>query len=170
MIKTVDILEIENLIPFAKKENLCFNTKTQYCAYFLDNRVVGFCGWMLFKYKAILKNDYVLSEYRIADNKTGEFAEWDISKLIPELFETDQAVMTKFFNAEELDKLLSESSGSDENFKFPTQKNLDIKQIDLNSNFKDKNKKEISEYINLSCPECGETFNVKRNDILTRTD
>lgn len=109
-------------------------------------------------------------EYRIADNKSNEFAEWDMSKLIPELFETDKETMDQYFNIEELDKLLSESSGSGENYESPTQQNLDTKQIDLNTNFKNKNEKEMSEYINLSCPECNANFNVKRNDILTRSD
>lgn len=64
MIKTVSYLEIKNLFPLAKKENLCFNTKTQYCAFFIECKIVGFCGYMLFKAKAILKNDFVLPVYR----------------------------------------------------------------------------------------------------------
>ena len=64
MIKTVSYLEIKDLIPFAKKENLCFNLRTEYCAYFIKNKIVAFCGWMVCGNKVVLKNDYVLPEYR----------------------------------------------------------------------------------------------------------
>lgn len=63
-IKETPFSEIE---PFKKdciKEKLYFNKNTTYFVGSIDNKIVGFVGIMWRKNKAILKNAYVLPEYR----------------------------------------------------------------------------------------------------------
>jgi hypothetical protein len=64
MIKWIDKKEIEPYINQAKKEKLFFNTHTEYHGYYIDDKLVAFCGIMYFRNKAVLKNDYVFPEYR----------------------------------------------------------------------------------------------------------
>lgn len=84
---------------------------------------------------------------RIADNKTGELAEWDISKLVPELkdLKSDDFDMSSLgFSEFELASMLN-----------PTIED-DGQSID---DYEEPEKKEEHDYI---CPECG--FHGKESD------
>ena len=63
MIRLIDKKEIEEIKNIAL--GLSFNNSTNiYLGYYLNNILVGFCGLMIYKNKAILKNGFVLKEYR----------------------------------------------------------------------------------------------------------
>jgi len=65
MIKIINNKEIEPIIAKAKKAGLIFNNSTNiYFGYFINKNIVGFCGLMTLKNKAILKNGFVLKDYR----------------------------------------------------------------------------------------------------------
>ena len=77
-------------------------------------------------------------QYRIADNKTSEFASWDEEKLIRELRTMNVPADMQDFFFEPIDQLL----GFDMNF-IPT------------NNY-------VTEYIELACPHCGEIIRMKK--------
>jgi len=104
-------------------------------------------------------------EYRIADNKTGEIADWDRDPLMAELRAINGAeqVMAPFFPRErELTSLLRESTGA-------SQRPVDQEQIDKVL----ANQPEVSDYvrattsamIRIECPHCGEGFMLARDTI-----
>jgi hypothetical protein len=65
MIKIISLKDIEPLLLIAKKDGLFFNKSTNiYFGYYLNGNLVGFCGLYTTKKTAILKNDFVLKDYR----------------------------------------------------------------------------------------------------------
>lgn len=79
-----------------------------------------------------------VNAYRLADNKSGELANWDTKKLDDELQALlDQIDMTDF--------------GFDENIEFDPADDIDV---DLETDDKDK------KLIQVTCPNCGEVFTV----------
>lgn len=108
-------------------------------------------------------------EYRIADNKTSELSGWDLANLIPELRELDTERMDAFFPDEDLDKLVDDSVGLG-SYSPPTQEQIDERGAALETDFEDKNRKDLAGYVELACPECGETFAVQKEDFLKRAD
>jgi hypothetical protein len=65
----INIIDKKEILPLKKHAELCglvFNNSTNiYFGKYLDNKLVGFCGLMILKNKAILKNGFVLNEYRL---------------------------------------------------------------------------------------------------------
>ena len=88
-------------------------------------------------------------EYRVVDNASGEIAEWDWEKLLPEMREfSDTDRVQIHFPALDLDSLLDDSPTAPEH----TQRSENAQ----------------AGYIPLVCPACGEEFAVDRADILRR--
>lgn len=53
-----------NLKSLAEKEDLVFCDKTEYIGYYLNDKLVGFSGYIEYKNKVIFKNHFVVPEYR----------------------------------------------------------------------------------------------------------
>lgn len=117
-------------------------------------------------------------QYRIADNKTSEFASWDEEKLIRELRTMNVPADMQDFFFEPIDQLL----GFDMNF-IPTnnyvteesqseaakQEFSEEMHRQENESFRKKAERieegleqERTEYIELACPHCGEIIRMKK--------
>ena len=102
--------------------------------------------------------------YRIADNKVGEIAVWDMEKLMQELREIpDIDEMQDYFLDINLKDFLQDSGGL--NFKPITQANIDKIEGELSAKFDGMSVERQSTYVEVICPHCAETFNVDRNEI-----
>lgn len=65
MIRIINKEDIEPIKKEALLAGLIFNKSTNiYWGYFLDDKLIGFCGLMIKKNKVILKNGFVLKSYR----------------------------------------------------------------------------------------------------------
>ena len=64
MITQIKREDIEHLVPLAKKDGLVFCDKTIYYAMVVENEIRGFTGILFYKNKAVLKNHFVLPEYK----------------------------------------------------------------------------------------------------------
>jgi hypothetical protein len=64
MIKPIEVTDITEHILEAKKEGLIFSHSTRLYGYFVNNKIVGFTGIVLYKNKAVFKNHYVLKKHR----------------------------------------------------------------------------------------------------------
>lgn len=117
-------------------------------------------------------------QYRIADNKTSEFAKWDMEKLIRELNTLDNPLDMQDFFFEGLNELMGIV---DTEFNAPSGEMLPSeltegdfqeemkRQNNASMRFEEKIKKEErsmeqdkTEYIEMSCPQCGEIIRVKK--------
>lgn len=109
-----------------------------------------------------------LKEYRVADNKTSELADWDFPALVEELRElTNPDDFQLYFPDIDLTSLLKESTG--EAFKPPTADKIAGVQDAADSRFKDHNERELKEYVEIICPHCEEEFFVYRSEVLRDT-
>lgn len=103
-------------------------------------------------------------EYRLVDNSTAEFAEWDMEAMIPELRAfTDMEAMQEFFPKHDLDDLLADSTGGEH--KPVTQDQVDARQEKLQDQFRDASENAKSEMVTMVCPHCGEEYEVNRNEV-----
>lgn len=87
-------------------------------------------------------------EYRIADNRIAEMAEWDIDMLLSEIREIGESDFMEML--------------------FPTFTDFSIEPSSGGSDLPDltpKEKEEDDIYIEIKCPKCGEKFQVRRDDI-----
>lgn len=92
--------------------------------------------------------------YRLADNKTGEIAEWDFEKLALELEEVESLDMSEFgFAVEGLDSSFSESDSEDDIADF-FEAAPNTQESGTNSKTVNADKKIVT------CPHCGEKFEV----------
>lgn len=92
--------------------------------------------------------------YRLADNKTGEIAEWDFEKLALELEEVESLDMSEFgFAVEGLDSSFSESDSEDDIADF-FEAAPNTQESGANSKTVNADKKIVT------CPHCGEKFEV----------
>ena len=121
-------------------------------------------------------NEEKARQYRIADNKTSEFATWDEDKLIRELRTMNVPMEMQDFFFEQIDQLLgfdvnfspsSEYEDSTEEDETVTQKEV-ISKEEVEA-FKEKERKiedgmtqEATEYIEMKCPHCGEIIRMKK--------
>lgn len=107
--------------------------------------------------------------YRIADNKTGELAEWDKDALIPELRALGDPgeIMAVFFREKDLAKLLAESAGHGAQQAPVTPEQLDSVLNRRESALAERMRDRSSGHIRLECPGCGEQFYVNRETIET---
>ena len=101
-------------------------------------------------------------EYRIADNKTSELSEWDMSALIPELRELEALEnMQIFFEDINLDSLLKETSSIADITSAQIEKQFD----QLESRFKDASDNVQKQYVDITCPHCRESFFLDRAEL-----
>jgi hypothetical protein len=105
-------------------------------------------------------------EYRIADNASGEQSEWDWNALIPEVRSfRDPDALNTYFPKTDWDQLLGNGIR-----KQADQSAIDRRGQQMASQFTDRNAKELADYLNLTCPECGEDFAVKKDDFMKRLE
>ena len=103
-----------------------------------------------------------VKEYRIADNKTSEFATWYMDSLIPELREVGSFEdMQVFFGSVELRDLMSEATV----VSHPTQAQIDQKQSATENRFTESVAQVQGQYVDVICPHCGEGFFVDKSEI-----
>ena len=100
--------------------------------------------------------------YRIADNKTSEFAIWDMDKLIPELRELDTDNFQIYFPDVNLENLLGETGGAI-NYEDPTQENIEDAKEQLEDKFSEANNS--VGYVEIICPHCEELHYLSKSDI-----
>ena len=94
--------------------------------------------------------------YRIADNKTAEKAEWDVSKLVAELREVaDEVDMNDFFDPAELERLLAGAGGM--RFDLPDQADIDKAADAAAGQYDDVHEAKQAGQVEVICPHCGET-------------
>jgi hypothetical protein len=102
----------------------------------------------------------LVKEYRIADNKTGEIADWDRDTLIPELREMDIPGMEVFFPGVDLHVLLADTSGAQV---------LAVTQADVDAILNKPGngilKQQLDSTIKLECIHCGGEIYVDRSVI-----
>lgn len=102
--------------------------------------------------------------YRIADNKASEFAQWDLSKLIPELREIQEpADMELYFPEYDLSELIDGTDGKD--IAPVSQKEIGKVADQKEAQFEDASSTRAARVVDVSCPSCGESFGVSRTDI-----
>ena len=100
-------------------------------------------------------------EYRIADNKTAEFSEWNMNDLVAELRELGD--MRSFFPMLDVAALLAETSGAS-NFESPAQAEIDGVRKSLESRYSEKSDEAQDRYLRLICPSCAEEFFVDKRE------
>jgi hypothetical protein len=101
-------------------------------------------------------------EYRIADNKTAEYAEWNIPDLVAELREIGD--MADFFPMLDVNALLRETAGA--SFAAPTQGEIDVAQAAAGSHFAERSEEQQQSYARVQCPGCGGEFHVDRREAM----
>lgn len=115
-------------------------------------------------------------QYRIADNKTSEFATWDEDKLIRELRTMNVPMDMQDFFFEPIDQLLgfdvnftSSSEYEDSTEENETAAKKEEVSKEEEEAFKEKERKiedcmtqEATEYIEMKCPHCGEIIRMKK--------
>lgn len=99
-------------------------------------------------------------EFRIVDNKTSEWAEWD-ENLITELREIVEIDFMDEFFEEDLTFVIDESTGADA-FKPIDQKQVDKTKSKLENQFQDTTSQYENSVHSVICPNCGEEFDVRR--------
>lgn len=101
-------------------------------------------------------------EYRIADNKTSELAEWDMTALIPELREIENLEnMQVFFEDFNLDSLLKETSTISDVTSAQVEKQFNA----LESKFENASEHTQNQYVPMICPNCGESFYLDKSEV-----
>lgn len=103
-------------------------------------------------------------EYRLVDNGVAEIAEWDMAMLIPELREVaDLEAMEVFFPSFDLESLVQESAGGSS--KGPTQDRIDARSNELDQQMERRQVQTLSDIVTMTCPHCGEDYEVSRSEI-----
>lgn len=100
-------------------------------------------------------------QYRIADNKTAEFSEWNMNDLVAELRELGD--MTKFFPMLDVAALLRDTAGVS-NFATPNQEEIEETQARIEQNFSSKSDDNQDSYSRVVCPSCKGEFFVDKNE------
>lgn len=108
--------------------------------------------------------------YRIADNKSGDLAEYDQGKLMAELREIPNIDdMQIYFGDTDIAALLEEAAGSVEaNFNLPTNEQIAKVEQQLAATFEQRSEQAAEAYVEIHCPHCGEKSYVDREEVLRR--
>lgn len=64
MIKPINYKDLKNITTQAKKSGVNYLPECQFLGYFIGNNIVGTVGWTKNKNKYVLRNAFVLPEYR----------------------------------------------------------------------------------------------------------
>jgi hypothetical protein len=101
--------------------------------------------------------------YRIADNKTSEFAEWDLNALLPELRELGDAVvdMDVFFEDSDLADILD----GPKKIGTVTADQIQKRDDELSEQFTDVSDKKKAAMIEVTCPHCSKDFLLRKDQI-----
>jgi len=102
-----------------------------------------------------------VKEYRLVDNKVGEFSEWHIENLIQEMKELEIPNLEPFWGEKELEKLLDETVKAE----IPGIEDIASKQEEMEEHFEDLSKVGGERRVDVICPYCGETFQIEKKDI-----
>lgn len=109
-----------------------------------------------------------VKEYRIADNKTSELAEWQMPELIEELRElADPGDFQTFFPEIDLSRLLADSVG--DAFGTPTDEEVAAAKDKLEGRFAEINARVLGDVVEVTCPHCAGDFSVSRREVLRDT-
>nr|DAI44233.1 MAG TPA: ParB protein [Caudoviricetes sp.] len=101
-------------------------------------------------------------EFRVVDNKTSEYSNWDIDNLTLELKEfIDPLTVQSFFPEINL-----EAGFKDLDFEI-TDEQVEKKEKELEEQFEKKSEERQDATLEIMCPHCLETFEMSRKDILT---
>jgi hypothetical protein len=104
-------------------------------------------------------------EYRIADNKSGEYSEWDFGRLIPELRELDDiADFSAMFPDWNVEAMVAEAVSQIE----VTPEAVVEKGAELAVQFEKMGKNAQEDYVEIPCSHCGESLYVRRSDLEKR--
>jgi hypothetical protein len=107
-------------------------------------------------------------EYRLIDNASGEIAEWDWDKLLPEMREfSDVDRVQIHFPALDLDSILDDSPTAP-GYSEASQDDIEDREHDVAETHTRRSEHAQAGYVPLVCPECGEEFAVDREDFLRR--
>lgn len=112
-------------------------------------------------------------QYRIADNKTSEFAEWDEDKLIRELRTMNIPDEMQDFFFEPIDELLGFNANFVPEGDYEVDETAQQEGIESTEKSREKIKEqqkkiegelqqEKTEYIEVACPKCGEIIRIKK--------
>ena len=104
-------------------------------------------------------------EYRVIDNKTAEYSDWDYTKLIPEIREMDFGNVSDFFD--DIDQLLETKVGKFE--KDISQEKVDKKAEDLSNKFSVENYNQ-DYLVPIICTECGADIHINPQDIQSKVE
>jgi len=104
-------------------------------------------------------NDRQVKEYRIADNKVGEFSEWDVGKLSFELKELGEVIG---FHPHEIEGILKNP-----NYKFEdyTQEEFNKSESNRIQNFSNKSNELKEQFLDLMCPHCHKEFQIDKSQM-----
>jgi hypothetical protein len=100
--------------------------------------------------------------YRIADNKTAEFADWNMGDLVAELREIGD--VSDFFPMLDVNALLAEAGGL--GFEPPKQAEIDAATDKAREVFTERSTEKQGNYAAVDCPECGRMFHVDRTEAM----
>jgi hypothetical protein len=100
-------------------------------------------------------------EYRIADNKTSEFAEWDLDALLPELRELTDADMGVFFK----DNDLAEIMAGPKKIGTVNADQIQRRDAELTDQFSDQSDVKKADMIEVTCPHCSNDFLLRKGQI-----
>jgi len=136
-------------------------------------------------------------EYRIADNRTSELSTWNYDNLIPELREIEgiEDFIGTFYPDGDLDKWMDDinpgmmdpiqndapepvtygNSSSDDytppisnGYQSVTQADIDKAEARMHNSFNNAVDDYFDDLIELTCPDCGQTFFIKGSEVATR--
>lgn len=100
-------------------------------------------------------------EFRVVDNKTSEYSNWDIEALTLELKEFVSPELAESFFPE----INLEAGFKDLDFEI-TDEDVEKKQKAIEGQFKKRSDEREDATLEIMCPHCLETFEMSRNDIL----
>ena len=107
-------------------------------------------------------------EYRLADNKVSDLSDWVIPDLEAELKEIgDLSRLESIFIDMDLEKLINEALPSADTGAV-SDKDLKRQEDELAGAFSGKSKEVQDDYLELTCPSCGEDFTVSKSDMERR--
>lgn len=108
-----------------------------------------------------------IKEYRIADNKTAEFGEWDYMNLIAELREIDKLdEFQLYFPDMDLEKVVKEIDNSLEELSEEDEEDIDEAEKRLENSYAEKVGEYFGKQIELTCPHCGKSYYVRVDELI----